>query len=289
MKKAEDDRLVIGGIILVLILILALIACGCIEVGGLGDEENAVESVTTAPTQRAGGDIPRPGFPQSFQAHPTEPAPVVTYGNTGGSVSDAMPIPPSDALNITPLHATRLVDTPLQVPGDYPSQEIFRKTYDLNYENAGLLVNIEKAPLIIDIHVEPECDNPYDCFLRLTVRDNATMEIIADEGYGVLYNTGAYGTGYVEKEYETGHPGDRYGRGFGPLVKREEYATDADQRIVIRVPGEYHVNLYGTRMKVTISISSGTGGIWYTPSPTPTPAVSREEELMRFRYGNRII
>lgn len=234
-----------SGIVIVLVVVLAISVSGCIEIGAKDDTGSAVQSGGAAPTPGNGIIVPPPDYPLSFQPPPSVTAPVVTPGDIGGFVKDANPIPPPNALNITPLRNITTNEPPMQVSGDYPNREIYRGTYDLKFSNAALLANISKAPLIVDYHVEPGCDNPNDCFFRLTIRDNNTMKIVGEEGYGMLYS------------------------------------TEVDKRVTVREPGIYHLNLYGNRIKVTISIREGTGDIWYTPVPTPTQIVYQEDEEMR--------
>ena len=237
-------------IVLVIIVILVISLCGCVEIGAKDDTGTTVQSGGTTPTPGNGiSSLPpdNPEYsPESFQAPPTTvPAQVVTSGNNGGFVRDAIPIPPPDVLNITPPRNYSLNDPPIRVSGYSPSQEIYRNTYDLQYRNVGLLANITRAPFIIDFHVDPTSNNPNDCFFRLTVRDNSTNKIIAENGYGLLYS------------------------------------NDVDKHMVIRAPGDYHLNLYGNRVTVTISIRTGTEGdewVMYTPVATPTQVVYQEEE-----------
>jgi hypothetical protein len=229
------------GIVIVLVVLLAISLSGCIEIGEKDDTGSVVQSGGSSPISGNGVIEQPPDYPSSFQSPPTVPAPVVTSVVGGGFVNDANPIPPPNALDITPLRNITINDPSMQVSGDYPNREIYRGTYDLKYSNAALLANISKAPLIIDFHVEPGCDNPNDCFFRLSIRDNNTMKIVGEEGYGMLYS------------------------------------TEVDKRVIVREPGIYHLNLYGNRIKVTISIREGTGDIWYTPVPTPTQVVNEEE------------
>ena len=232
-------------IVLVVVVILAISLSGCVEIGAKDDTGTAVQSGGTTPTPGNGGFLQPPNNPESFTAPPTVPTPVVTSGNNGGFVKDAVPIPPSDALNINPPRNYSLNDPPIRVSGYYPSQEIYHNTYDLEYSNAGLLANITRAPFIVDFHVDPGSDNPNDCFFRLTIRDNSTNKIIAEDGYGLIYS------------------------------------NDVDKHMVIRAPGNYHLNLYGNRIKVTISIRTGTEGdswVLYTPVSTPAQVVYQEGE-----------
>jgi hypothetical protein len=249
MKTTSYYRFVTHVIMLVVVVILAISLCGCVEIGAKDDTGTAIQSGGTPPTPGNGGFSQPPEYSTPAQANPTVPMPVVTTGNSGGFVKDAVPIPPPDALNFTEPRNYFLNDPPIRVSGYYPSQEIYRNTYDLQYRNVGLLANVTRVPFIIDFHVDPASNNPNDCFFRLTVRDNSTNKIIAENGYGSLYS------------------------------------NDVDKHMVIRAPGDYHLNLYGNRITVTISIRTATGGdewVLYTPVPTPVqPVYEEEEELPR--------
>ena len=229
-------------LLIVLVITLAVLLSACIEIG---NDEKADQS--TAPVSESPPVYTEEPVPSSSVNHGNSPAPATTVTSSGIVVTGADPIPPKDAV-VPEYWYLAINDTPLRIPGYYPSREIFRGSYELKNNNVGLLANVTDAPLIIDFHVNPGSSNVNDCFFELTVRDNSTGTIVGEEGYGRLYS------------------------------------VDVDKHLVFRYPGIYHLNLYGNRVTVTLSVKEGVEGdqwLMYTPIPTPAQAAPPEEEEIR--------
>ena len=93
--------------------------------------------------------------------------------------------------------AVKINGVPLQPAYQYNTPE-YTKTYTLTGNAEGLLVNVVKGPLFIIYTVNPKYDclqDPDSCrgtilvpvnnpYMSITVRDNQTNKIVAEDGYG---------------------------------------------------------------------------------------------------------
>lgn len=144
----------------------------------------------------------------------------ITPAPTSGSVAPAVTIPPSAA--VTPFYRTHIPDnTSLVRPNDMPTAAFFSGTYDLLYNNVALVATVDQAPFVIEFWNSAYSNNPNDAIMVITVRDPATGEVIIEDGYNGQYSSESY------------------------------------KRIVIRDSGQFHVNIYGVRSKVTVKLRGG--------------------------------
>jgi hypothetical protein len=162
---------------------------------------------------------------------PTSPVTVINSPSSG-VVTDAAPILTPDPYPLQ--HASRINQTNesttlSQVPE-------FARKYTLRGEALGLLVNVTRAPLVISFDVNPmyDClDDPDSCkgdlknpkvqpYFFITVRDNQTLEIVAEDGYGRIYSS--------QKD---------------------------DREIKIFSTGQYHLTFTGNYLDITLSITTG--------------------------------
>lgn len=216
---------------LMLALMVAVTACGCVEFLGADDETESGGDVITSPKSSSGStatpkttqnpDIPvgmdeelwwelygdRPVTatvtpPPDMDSYVVAAEPIVDEDTIfSGLVSQGMP-PVEDSSS----------------PFAYP---IYWGQYQLRYQNAGLIASIAQAPLVIDYVVHARNDNPYYAFLAITVRDADTLEVVAEEGYG------------------------------------RAFSVQEEKQIIIRAPGTYHINLYGNLVDVDLTVSAG--------------------------------
>lgn len=218
--------------VLLLALLIAVYACGCVEILGADDEaesggtvttKTTSSSQTTKTTQAAGNDDIPTGMDEELWWE--------LYGDEYSSVTSAItPLPGMESYveqtdpiaeeetNTSSLVAQGRPEVEAAAPFAYP---IYSAHYQLTYESVGLIASIAEAPLVIDYAVDAEYDDPYYSFLVITVRDADTHEVIAEAGYGRIYS--------VQEE----------------------------QQIIIRAPGNYHINLYGTNVDVDLRVSAG--------------------------------
>ena len=156
------------------------------------------------------------------------------------------------------IHGIRVNATPMDNPLDRSPE--FEKNYHLEGNAFGLLVNVAEGPLYIVFVVAPEYDcmaNPASCrgnlaasvnrpYMTITVRDNQTHEIVAEDGYAREYssdtgnemfsNTGTDTLTGTTTTYTT-YPGPRY--------------------IAIYKEGAYQITIEGNYLTVDVKILTG--------------------------------
>ena len=180
---------------LALLFILALLisTAGCIKLA-----QNALAGGSSGSTSGPSGIVPQgilPSTPESV------PSPQSTDSVTEFS-------PPQTPSEYAIQHATRINGTALDYLSFLSQQPDFSNTYTMNGYPIGLLVNVPKGPLYIVFNVSPENDclkHPDDCrgsvtvpvnppYMTITVIDNKTGEVVAEDGYGGEYSsdTGNY-------------------------------------------------------------------------------------------------
>ncbi|MGB7787899.1 hypothetical protein [Methanoregula sp.] len=156
------------------------------------------------------------------------------------------------------IHGTRINATPLDSPLDRNSE--FEKTYTLGGNAFGLLVNVAEGPLYIVYVVTPKYDcmkSPDSCrgnlaasvnrpYMTITVRDNQTQEIVAEDGYGRKYSsdTGDYQISITSTDPVTG-------------VTTTSTTTPGPRYIEIYKEGAYQVTIEGNYLDVDVKILTG--------------------------------
>lgn len=270
----------LGRLIFSLTLLLLLISsAGCVKV-----IQKSID--TSAP---AGSETPVPADTlverQNIAASAPDPSsgsaalPKITPSRSNITV-DVAPILTPDPYPI--IHGTRINETPWY---DFRyRQPEFTKKYRLDGNATGLLVNVVEGPLYIVFVVTPQQDclvSPSSCrgtmkspvtrpSLKITVRDNQTYEIVAEDGFGREFSsdTGNYQFIITSKNADgsttttTSTPGPRY--------------------ITIYKEGVYHLTIEGNNLDVDLSIITGSSPDpldvslgsrrgQTTPSATPLP------------------
>lgn len=183
--------------------------------------------------------------------------------------TDVSPILTPDPYPI--LHGTRINET-FQYRFPYRQPE-FKKRYHLTGNATGLLVNVVEGPLYIVFVVTPQKDclvSPESCrgsmtspvtrpSLKITVRDNQTGEIVAEDGFAREFSsdTGNYLFIITSQNADgssmttTSTPGPRY--------------------IAIYREGIYHLTIEGNNLDVDLSIITGS-------SPDPLDAAMQARQ-----------
>ncbi|OPX64392.1 MULTISPECIES: hypothetical protein [unclassified Methanoregula] len=191
------------------------------------------------------------------------------------TLSVAVPVTVTDAAPSSPVFVTDA--PPYMTPDPYPAQHAmristpaepsrnlrypdFRRTFALRGNSTGLVVNatsLNNGPLWISFDIEPlhDClEDAESCrgntektigrpYFTLTVRDNGTRALVAEDGYGGIYSSQK--TNRTMKIYEEGW---------------------------------YHLTLEGNWADVTLSLS--TGALQNTtPMKTAVTGISRRATL----------
>lgn len=234
---------------LIVLVILAAGTSGCLKIiqqqsgAGIATGSTNVSSGPVSPTISVS---PTPGYPP-FMNRPGYSSAPTTTRQTPASVAPASPGLLTDALpEMTPnpypvQHAMQINETPLT--SHYMRYGEAKRTYILRGNSTGLVVNatVLKGPLWISFTIKPLYDcikDPDSCrgkklnsespqsislpYFTLTVRNNQTREIVAEDGYGGIYSS--------QKDNRT---------------------------IMIYREGLYHLTLTGNSVDVTLAVATG--------------------------------
>lgn len=274
--------------ILLILVVLTTFSGGCVNMlmspdtgspytgNSLGQDnpENPDESLMPEVSPSAGGFYPAIAEVTPVKSEiVTEVAPVLT--------PDPYPI----------LHGTRINETPQYSFLDREPE--FEKTYTFGGNATGLLVNVVEGPLYILYTVKPQNDcllNPNSCrgnmdkpvqrpYLKISVRDNETGEIIAEDGYGREYSSD---TG----EYEfsiTGQDPDSLTTSAGKISTN--IVSPGPRRIILYEEGVFHITMEGNYLDIDLSIITGASpdplevtSEKGSGAPSATPTINPEEE-----------
>ena len=248
--------------ILVFMVFLLVTTSGCIKLlqQSAGGEKGTVATVShpniSDTSMRTSSVVRVKSIP------PTMTVPVITP-TSSSLVTDAAPILTPDPYPLQ--HATRINQT--NESNDLSCIPEFTRTYTLRSEAVGLLVNVTQAPLVISFDVNPmyDCVNNSDScrgdlrnpmvqpYFILTIRDNQTKEIVAEDGYGRIYSS-----------------------------------QKTDREIKIFSTGQYHLTFTGNQLDVTLSITTGTSqnrNATSSASITSVHPVTALERMIAIRNG----
>lgn len=255
-------------IVLAVLIGISIVSAGCIKnAQHLVDGGGTVE--VTAPDS-SGTEITDVTSPTPT----TVPVPVLTPAKSN-IVTEVSPILTPNPYVIQ--HAARINQTP-QYNFLYRQPE-FTKTYSLTGNAYGLLVNVVQGPLYIKYTVDPKYDclsDPDSCrgtvlvpvnrpYMTITVRDNQTGQIVAQDGYGGEYSsdTGNY------KGYGSSDSGDVSASTTFSSAESDDnsegYSNPAKDSkglgpryIPVYKEGQFQITVEGSYLDTTISIITGT-------------------------------
>jgi hypothetical protein len=95
---------------------------------------------------------------------------------------------------------------------------IFQQSYQFNFQYEAVVVKVAQPPLIIDFAVSPGSDSPIRSFFLITIRDNVTQKLLAQDGY-----------------FRT-------------------YSSNSPKRLFFSSPGIYHINMYGSFVSASLTL-----------------------------------
>jgi hypothetical protein len=240
MTMGNLARMMSGILFAVLVLLLCIIP-GCIE---MGDEEPAQDAGFSSPGASTAslGAGPRPVFT------PSGPAATPSPTGTVGTIENAEPIPPAQAVTLSSI-ASSPDTTGADYTDEMPTATFFENTYKLMYNNVAVLATVEQAPFVIEFWTSASSKNPYDALAVITIRNAATGDIVAEDGYN------------------------------------GQYSSDSYKLITIRDSGQFHVNIYGMRTTIQVKLRGGVDqqdaepyGAKVKPTPTLFEGEMSEEE-----------
>ncbi|HUK93179.1 MAG TPA: hypothetical protein VLU98_03995 [Methanomicrobiales archaeon] len=94
---------------------------------------------------------------------------------------------------------------------------IYQQSYVGRFQSEAVVAKVAKAPFVVDFTLSSS-QSPTRSFFYITVRNNATQQLLAQDGF------------------------------FGP------YSIDTQKRLYFSSPGTYHVNMYGGFVTVDLSL-----------------------------------
>jgi hypothetical protein len=208
MKWWIEPAAVALGIILVIVFIVILV--------GQGIRAGHESQVTPAPVPETTMITEVPTTLPETTPETSPPTPEVT------TLPPTPPPPSTWAVAATPIHDPTPYVLPyystVYNPAGKAFPVIFHQWYSFRYQYEAVVTNIIDAPLIIDFAVSPESSSPIRSFFMITVRDNTTQKLLAQDGY-----------------FRT-------------------YSSNSPKRLYFSSPGTYHINLYGAFVSVDLTI-----------------------------------
>jgi hypothetical protein len=155
-------------------------------------------------------------LPETSEPTPEMTTPVPTPTRDRSFATAAKPSEDADKYYNLPYKST--VYNP---KGNLPPT-IYHQTYDGKFQKEGVDARVLQAPLIIDF-VLTSAQGPTRSRFLLTVRNNETQELLAQEGF--------YGA----------------------------YTENSQKRLYFSAPGTYHIDMYGTFVNVDLTVRAPPG------------------------------
>lgn len=261
-KKTGSGREKAGYIyFLIFLVLISAGSCGCIKIMQQSVASNDIQNTDVLHTSPARTIAPVPSINAAQKSLPSNPTLPVT-ATTPGLVTDAAPVLPPDPYPM--LHGMQINETS-QTTRHLRYAE-FTRTYVLRGNATGLVVNatVLEGPLRIWFDVKPlyDClEDPESCrgdlakpvnrpYFTLTVRDNQTRFIVAEDGFG------------------------------------REFSSQKDNRVVkLYGEGQYHLTLTGNSVDVTLSVATGAAPpVSDIQSPPVSPALTKAMSPEYLRY-----
>ncbi|WAC05900.1 MAG: hypothetical protein OS112_04525 [Methanoregula sp.] len=183
------------------ILIILVIICGCVAL--------PIESkpgVSPTPTLRQGSSTETTGSPGGYRSY----------------VQEAAPIPEGSPREVRDLSGkSGEVSSPVMRKAIEDAPPVFTDHYTPKYSSSAFQIHVIKGPLIIKYQTIPLQYDPRNSFLKITVRNPKTGQIVAEDGYG------------------------------------NPYPSNTVNTIIINGEGDYHVTVYGNQVDVRVSVYTG--------------------------------
>jgi hypothetical protein len=263
------------------LLILVVVSTGCINM--LQNTTDSVPAMDSIPVRH--GDEVTGAIPET-QPVPVQPEVIVAEltPSKSAAVEEVAPLQTPDPYPI--IHGTQLNQTLKEDPV-YSGPYEFEKTYIFRGNATGLRVNVAEGPLYLIYIVKPQNDcllEPESCrgdktksvnrpYLSITVRDNQTHEIVAEDGYGREFSSD---TGDYEFILESKNTMD------GLLSSGGEIGTNtvSPGPRVLKVfrEGTFDITFEGNFLDIDLKVKTGATASGASVSATPVPASDIPEE-----------
>jgi hypothetical protein len=258
---------------MIILLVVSVLFGGCIN--KILPHDSTTETSGKIPSS---GNQESESLQQQSSANTITPRQVPAMGITPQKseiVTEVLPILTPDPYPI--LHGTRINETHQYRFIDRVPE--FEKTYTFRGNATGLLVNVAEGPLYVVYTVKPQNDcllDPDACrgdmlkpvqrpYLTITVMDNQTQQIVAEDGYGREYSSD---TGNYEFIISSENTLDGLTSSSGSIGTNTVYP--GPRRIVVYKEGVFHVTIEGNYLDVDLSIITGS-------SPDPLEVSSEKQ------------
>jgi hypothetical protein len=199
----------------IIIVIVAIVLFGGFY---LRSSQPSLVTPTPVPVATTVTEIPTPvptTVPETTPPTPEIPTPPPVPTQRGTYAESATPIRDPNYYKL-PYYST------VYDPRGNMPPTIFHQSYQFNFQYEAVVANVVQAPLIIDFAVSPGSNSPIRSFFMITVRDNSTQKLLAQDGY-----------------FRT-------------------YSSNSPKRLIFSSPGTYHINMYGSFVSADLTLRAHT-------------------------------
>jgi hypothetical protein len=243
-----------------ILIIVTTCTSGCIRMFQQGTDTASSGDATSLNTAEMNSTSVAP---RNTSAPPAPPVAAMTPAKSS-VVTEVAPIRTVDPYPI--IHGTRINETAPENPL-YRTPD-FEKRYHLAGNATGLLVNAPDGPLYIVFEVIPLNDcliNPTNCrgdlltpinrpYMTITVRDNQTGEIVAQDGFGQIYSSD---TGRYKFSYTSQNKDSLLSSGYSQESETSTSSEPGPRYIPIYKEGTFHITIEGNFLDVNVWILTG--------------------------------
>lgn len=270
-------------LVILALLALVVVSSGCIKT--LQNTMDPLPPTDTTPVVQ--GNEGAGGTPQT-QPAPVRPEVIVAEltPSKSAAVEEVAPVLTPDPYPI--LHGIQLNQTVKANPV-YTGPYEFEKTYVFRGNATGLRVNVAEGPLYLIYIVTPQNDclmSPGSCrgdktksvnrpYLTITVRDNQTHEIVAEDGYGREYSSD---TGNYEFILESKNTMDGLLSSGGAIGTNT--VSPGPRVLKIFREGIFDITFEGNFLDIDLKVKTGASasGTNAGSASSPAPEIPEEEE-----------
>jgi hypothetical protein len=168
------------------------------------------------------GCIALPNLPGSTATPSTESNSGSSAGSHGSYVQIANPVPEGSPREVRDLsEKSGEVSSPVMRKSLDDIPPVYTGYYTPRYSSSAFQIHVGKGPLIIIYQTIPLQYDPRISFLKITVRDAKSTEVVAENGYN------------------------------------EPYPSNTVNTITVNGEGDYHVTIYGNQVDVRVSVYTG--------------------------------
>jgi hypothetical protein len=210
MRIWVEPAAVALGVIAVIVIVVLFLGHGISSGTTIGaPSPEVLTPITPEPSERA---TPPPTTPEITPETTPTPPPASTERGTYAVIAT----PYTDKKYYKLPYRSTIYDPRASMP-----PVIFSQSYEGKFQSEAVVVHLVKSPLLIDYSLTSS-QSPTRSFFYLTIRNNATQELLAQDGF------------------------------LGP------YSENRMKRLTFSIPGDYHINMYGGFVTVDLTLRAPT-------------------------------